>query len=86
MRPIGAEHSMGANMADPSTEAAGPAAAGAEPAAYLDMPQERRALAKAHAAMLAETAGRVALELPLSADVDDFRRVLAAGAESGECP
>jgi hypothetical protein len=31
--------------------------------------------------MLAQTARRVALELPFSADVDDFRRVLAAGAE-----
>jgi hypothetical protein len=68
-------------MADPPTNAPRPAAAGAEPAAYLDMPEERRALAKAHAAMLAKTAGRVALELPLGADVDDFRRVLAAGAE-----
>jgi len=72
-------------MADPSSDAAKPAA-GAEPAAYLDMPEERRALAKAHAAMLADTAGRVALELPLSADVDDFRRVLAAGAPSGAKP
>jgi hypothetical protein len=51
-----------------------------EAAAYLDMPQERRVLAKAHAAALAQTAARVALELPMSADVDDFRRVLAAGA------
>ena len=78
-------------MADPSSDAAtpttaGPATAGAEPAAYLDMPEERRALAKAHAAMLAETAGRVALELPLGADVDDFRRVLASGAELGTKP
>lgn len=72
-------------MADPSSSAAKPAAAG-EPAAYLDMPQERRALAKAHAAMLAETAGRVALELPLGADVDDFRRVLAAGAQGEANP
>jgi hypothetical protein len=71
-------------MADPSTNAARPAAAG--PAAYLDMPEERRALAEAHAAMLAETAGRVALELPLSADVDDFRRVLAAGAKPEGSP
>ena len=71
-------------MADPSSIK--PAEAGAEAAAYLDMPAERRALAKAHAAMLAETAGRVALELPLSADVDDFRRVLAAGAQSGTMP
>lgn len=58
--------------------------AGTEPAqegaAYLDMPEERRTPAKAHAAMLAETARRVALELPLNADVDDFRRVLAAEA------
>jgi hypothetical protein len=45
------------------------------------MPQERRALAKAHAAMLSQTAGRVALQLPMSADVDDFRRVLAAEAK-----
>jgi hypothetical protein len=72
-------------MADPSSYTVRPAAA-TEPAAYLDMPEERRMLAKAHAAMLAETAGRVALELPLSADVDDFRRVLAAGAQSGTMP
>ena len=44
------------------------------------MPPERRALAKAHAAMLSATAGKVALELPIGADVDDFRRVLAAMA------
>ena len=50
-------------------------------AAYLDMPEERRALAKAHVAVLSETAGRIALELPMSADVDDFRRVLATRAE-----
>jgi hypothetical protein len=71
-------------MADPSRGAAEPAGPGpipgTEPAAYLDMPAERRAQAKAHAALLAETAGRVAVELPFSADVDDFRRVLAAGA------
>jgi hypothetical protein len=30
--------------------------------------------------MLAETARRVALEVPFSADVDDFRRVLAGDA------
>ena len=52
-----------------------------EIAAYLDMPPERRALAKAHAAMLSRTAAKVALDLPMSADVDDFRRVLAAGAK-----
>jgi hypothetical protein len=77
-------------MADPSSNAAKPAGPGlilgAEPAAYLDMPEERRALAKAHAALLAQTAGRVAVELPFSADVDDFRRVLAAGAEPGTEP
>jgi hypothetical protein len=52
-----------------------------ETAAYLDMPPERRALAKAHVALLAVTAGKVALELPISADVDDFRRVMAEGAK-----
>ncbi len=36
---------------------------------------------KAHAAMLSATAGKVALTLPIGADVDDFRRVLAAGAK-----
>jgi hypothetical protein len=68
-------------MADPSSEAAKSAVAADEPAAYLDMPPERRALAKAHAAMLAETDGRVAQELPFSDDVDDFRRVLVAEAK-----
>jgi hypothetical protein len=67
-------------MTEPSRDAPKPAAASDEPAAYLDMPAERRTLAKAHAAMLAETAGRVALELPFSADVDDFRRVLVGEA------
>ena len=32
-----------------------------EPAAYLDMPPERRAAAKAHAALLSRTADRIAL-------------------------
>jgi hypothetical protein len=73
-------------MADPSSDAAEPAIAGSEPAAYLDMPEERRKLAKAHAVTLAQTAGRVALELPLGADVDDFHRVLASGAELGTKP
>jgi hypothetical protein len=59
-----------------------PAPVQEEIAAYLDMPADRRALAKAHAARLAETAGRVALELPISADVDDFRRVLMREAEA----
>jgi hypothetical protein len=53
----------------------------AETASYLDMPSERRALAKAHAALLSATARGVALELPIGADVDDFRRVLAAEAK-----
>ena len=51
-----------------------------EVAPYLDMTPEQRANAEAHAALLAKTAARVAVELPLSADVDDFRRVLAARA------
>jgi hypothetical protein len=50
-------------------------------AAYLDMPAERRALAKAHTSTLAATAAKVALELPISADVDDFRRILATEAK-----
>ena len=57
------------------------ASAKGETAGYLDMPPERRALAQAHAAMLSATAGKVALTLPIGADVDDFRRVLAAGAK-----
>jgi hypothetical protein len=52
-----------------------------EPAAHLDMPPERRTAAKAHAALLSRTADRVARELPMSADVDDFRRVLAQEAK-----
>jgi hypothetical protein len=67
-------------MADPSSEG-DRRAASEEPAAYLDMPAERRALARAHAAILAETARRVALEVPFQADVDDFRRVLVAEAK-----
>lgn len=49
-----------------------------EPAGYLDMPVERRAAAIAHAAMLSATMRKVAAELPFTADVDDFRRVLQA--------
>ena len=64
-----------------SSKAPQTATAQDETAAYLDMPPERRALAKAHAALLSATAGRIALELPMSADVDDFRRVLAEGAK-----
>ena len=55
-----------------------PAAAG--PAAGLDMPPERRRAAQVHAALIADTAARVAAELPLGADVDDFRRILATEA------
>lgn len=64
-----------------STSETPPAVASQEPAAYLDMPPERRAAAKAHAALLSRTAGKVVLELPISADVDDFRRVLAEEAK-----
>jgi len=46
----------------------------------LDMPPERRHAAKAHAALLSAAAAKVAAELPLSADVDDFRRILMAEA------
>jgi hypothetical protein len=67
-------------MADPKAPPAAPAPAD-ETAAYLDMPPERRAAAKAHAALLSRTAGKVAIELPISADVDDFRRVLVAGVK-----
>lgn len=49
-------------------------------AAYLDMPEDRRHAAEANAAVLLVTAQRVADELPLQADVDDFRRVLVAEA------
>jgi hypothetical protein len=52
-----------------------------EPASFLDMPPERRAAAKAHAALLAQTADRIARELPFAADVDDFRRVLVEEAK-----
>lgn len=54
--------------------------ADAGPAAGLEMPPERRRAAKAHAALLADTAAKVAAELPLSADVDDFRRILTTAA------
>ena len=49
-------------------------------ARFLDVPPERRAAAKAHAALLAQTADRIARELPFVADVDDFRRVLVEEA------
>ncbi len=47
-----------------------------EPAAYLDMPAERRGAAKSHVAILSATMRRIAAEIPFQADVDDFRRVL----------
>ncbi len=47
-------------------------------AAYLSMPDERRTAAMAHAALLGETVRKVAVTLPLGADVDDFRRVLVS--------
>ncbi|MBX9588567.1 MAG: hypothetical protein K2X43_04630 [Hyphomonadaceae bacterium] len=68
-------------MAASPDDAATNASADGEPARYLHMPPERRALAKAHAAMLAQTADRIAAALPIGADVDDFRRVLAAEAK-----
>jgi hypothetical protein len=55
-----------------------------EPAAELDMPRERREAAKRHASLLSEIAKRVARNLPLQADVDDFRRVLIAHAYKEE--
>jgi hypothetical protein len=67
-------------MASPANDTAPASPPAGEPAQYLDMPPERRALAKAHVAILSQTAGRVALELPMGADVDDFRRVLAERA------
>ena len=54
--------------------------AGSGPAADLSMPPERRRAAEAHAAALALTAAKVAAELPLGADVDDFRRILMTEA------
>ena len=64
-----------------SPKAPGSPQSGDDVAAYLDMPPERRAAAKAHAALLSATAGRIALELPIGADVDDFRRVLTQEAK-----
>jgi hypothetical protein len=58
-----------------------PPTAPEDTAPYLDMPPERRAAAKAHAALLSRTADRIARELPMSADVDDFRRVLTEEAK-----
>lgn len=67
---------------DPTAEAGSKPAHPGEhgPAADLDMPADRRASAAATAAALVAAARRVADELPLQADVDDFRRVLVEGA------
>jgi hypothetical protein len=56
-------------------------ATAADAAARLDVPPERLALARQHAALLGKTAARVAVGLPLTADVDDFRRVLTREAQ-----
>ena len=63
-------------MADANT----PATGSADPADRLAVPPERLTLAKQHAALLGRTAAKVALTLPLTADADDFRRVLAQEA------
>ncbi|MDX2203932.1 MAG: hypothetical protein NW223_14365 [Hyphomicrobiaceae bacterium] len=63
---------------DPAQAAHASSTAPGAVAAYLDMPEDRRKTAEANAALLVATAQRVADELPLGADVDDFRRVLVA--------
>jgi hypothetical protein len=68
-------------MANPSSDAGKQPDLHDEPASHLDIPPDRRALNKAYVATLAATARRVALEVPFGADVDDFRRVLAANAK-----
>lgn len=57
-----------------------PPARSSAPVHYLDMPDERREAATAHVAVISATARKVALDLPLQADVDDFRRVMVAAA------
>jgi hypothetical protein len=47
-----------------------------EPAAYLDMPSERRDAAKAHAALLGATMRKLSAEISFQADIEDFSRVL----------
>ena len=46
------------------------------PAPDLRCPPSVAPRAKAHAAMLSHSGGKIASQLPLGADVDDFRRVL----------
>ena len=62
-------------MSDPKTTSSS-----IDIAAYLDIPPERRQAHMAQTALLAKTAAQVALTLPLSADVDDFRRMLVDNA------
>jgi hypothetical protein len=77
---IRAKHRWSAtHMPSHQSDASPPASQ--EPAGFLDMPPERSAAAKAHAALLAQTADRIARELPFVADVDDFRRVLVEEAK-----
>jgi hypothetical protein len=68
-------------MAHDNTDAAPEPGREEEPAADLAIPAERRSAAKAHAALLSRTAARVAAKLPLTADVEDFRRILLAEAK-----
>jgi hypothetical protein len=68
-------------MAQDPEEAHSKPAAKEGPAPDLDMPPERRSAAVAHAALLSRTASTILSDLPLSADIDDFRRVLVAEAK-----
>jgi hypothetical protein len=51
--------------------------------AFLDLTDEQRKANKAHVAAITETVRKAALTLPLTADVDDFRRTLVANAPKG---
>jgi hypothetical protein len=68
-------------MSSPSTAST---AAPDDVTSHLDMPPERRTAARAQAATLSRTADKVARELPIGADVDDFRRVLAQNAPGAQ--
>lgn len=50
------------------------------PGAYLTMPEDRRQAARAVVATMSESVRRHAMTLPLTADIDDFRRDLTAAA------
>jgi hypothetical protein len=80
--PITTKQNPGTDMAN-SKDAQSPQP-GEEIAAYLDMPPERRAAAKAHAALLSQTADKIARELPFGSDVDEFRRVLVQGPQGAK--